>query len=182
MPEPSLLAWDTESVTWAKQLEHPDHPVVSVSWHAARGYARWLSLLTAHDWRLPSEAEWEKAARGADERVFPWGNEWDGRRANTANDGLGRIAPIGAYPQGASPYGVEDLAGNIYEWCNSLFAPYPFHSDDGRENGEDRFGRVMRGGCWSVDLWNARTTGRNANDEPFDALPYTGFRLARNAT
>src|SRR5262249_25725855 len=90
---------------WEKQVQRPDHPVVMVSWRSALAYVAWLREVTGKIWRLATEEEWEKAARGTDGRIYPWGNQWDRTRANTLDGGPGDTTPVGAYPSGASPYG-----------------------------------------------------------------------------
>jgi formylglycine-generating enzyme required for sulfatase activity len=135
-----------------------DHPVVYVSWYAAMTFCDWLSEVTSKLYRLPSEAEWEKAARGTDGRIYPWGNEWNPKRCNSKEGGQGGTTPVGAYPQGASPYGLLDMAGNVWEWTTSLWGEdlskpefkYPYDSTDRRENLEagDKVRRVLRGGSW----------------------------------
>ena len=97
-----------------------DHPVVRVTWHDAIAYCRWLAEMTGKSYRLPSEAEWEKGARGSDGRIYPWGNRWDASRCNTYPGGPGDTTPVGTYPQGASPYGLLDMAGNVWDWCSTL--------------------------------------------------------------
>jgi formylglycine-generating enzyme required for sulfatase activity len=135
-----------------------EHPVVLVSWYDAMAYCRWLSEVTGGTYGLPSEAEWEKAARGTDGRIYPWGHEWDATRCNAGNV-VGDTTPVGAYPQGASPYGILDMAGNVWEWTRSLQGRYPYPSDaKGREQREDLGPndqpRVLRGGalCGHVSL------------------------------
>jgi formylglycine-generating enzyme required for sulfatase activity len=100
--------------------ERANHPVVLVSHHDAQAYAQWLSNQTGARWRLPSEPEWEKAARGTDGRRFPWGNNWDPSKLNSHDRGPFDTMPVGAFPQGASPYGVNDMAGQVFEWTATL--------------------------------------------------------------
>ncbi|MDX1487480.1 MAG: SUMF1/EgtB/PvdO family nonheme iron enzyme [Acidiferrobacterales bacterium] len=105
-------AWDTDSPPSGRE----DHPVVLVSHTDARAYARWLSERTGQTWRLPTELEWEKAARGLDGRYFPWGNAFDATRLNSADAGPFDTVAVGHYPKGASPFGLLDAAGQVYEW------------------------------------------------------------------
>ena len=129
-----------------------DHPVVYVSWHHAMAYCQWLAKTTGRAYRLPSEAEWEKAARGGlrigkkdnpyPDRIYPWGNERDEKRCNSGEGGLRGTTPVGQYsPGGDSPYGCVDMAGNVWEWTLSLWGKeldepdfkYPYDPEDGRE-------------------------------------------------
>ncbi len=154
------------------------HPVVNVSWHAAMAYCQWLADVTDKPYRLPSEAEWEKAARGTDGRIYPWGNEWDAKRCNTKEGGKDDTTPVGAYPLGASPYGLLDMTGNVWEWTLSLFGFYPYHSDDGREDPRAEGNRVVRGGAWCADCWSAYVFSRVYYTPPEYFGSAVGFRVA----
>jgi formylglycine-generating enzyme required for sulfatase activity len=155
-----------------------DHPVLVVSWHDAVTYCRWLAEITGKPYRLPNEAEWEKGARGTDGRIYPWGNRWDAERCNTRESSKpGDTTPVGAYPEGASPYGVLDMAGNIWEWTNSLWKPYPYRSDDGREDPSTWGRRVIRGGSWNYYRRGARCASRYRYS-PGPRYYHRGFRVA----
>jgi formylglycine-generating enzyme required for sulfatase activity len=111
-----------------------DHPVVGVSFHDTLAFCRWAREATGLALRLPSEPEWEKAARGEKGRVYPWGNEWDGSLCNTRESKIGSTTPVGKYsPGGDSPYGVAEMAGNVQNWISSLYGAYPYDPNDGRE-------------------------------------------------
>ncbi|MFQ6102016.1 MAG: SUMF1/EgtB/PvdO family nonheme iron enzyme [Anaerolineae bacterium] len=156
-----------------------NHPVVNVSWHDAVDYCRWLSRETGREYRLPSEAEWERAARGAaDRREWPWGDEWDAERCNSAEGGPGTTTPVGIYPAGSSPEGVLDMAGNVWEWCSSLYKPYPYDPGDGREDLEVEGSRVLRGGSWLLNQTRARCAYRNGSRPGYWNVN-VGFRCAR---
>ncbi len=155
------------------------HPVVDLSWYEARACCAWLSAQGLGALRLPSEAEWEHAARGDDGRSFPWGNHFEPAHANTRESGLAGTNPPGAFPSGASPWGLLDMAGNIWEWTASLDAAYPYRADDGREDPVGSGRRIMRGGCYANPQGYARCACR------FRLIPtmrnqFTGFRLARD--
>jgi formylglycine-generating enzyme required for sulfatase activity len=159
-----------------------DHPVVNVSWYDAIAYCNWLSEVTGKSYCLPSEAEWEKGARGSDGRIYPWGNQWDAERCNSLESRKRDTTPVWAYPQGASPYGLLDMAGNVWEWTRSLWGAsfeYPYDPADGREDLDATGGapRVLRGGMfYLIGNWNHRCAARNARN-PYDLLRVIGFRV-----
>jgi len=157
----------------------PNHPVVGVSWFEALAYCNWLGEITGRSCRLPTEAEWEKAARGTDGRIYPWGSEWAEDRANTSEAGVGRTTAVGAFPAGASTYGILDMSGNVWEWCSSVGyaeAAYPYRADDGREDLERDVVRALRGGSWYDSRRYARCAVRYY-DDPDDFDGSVGFRV-----
>ncbi|MCP4519582.1 MAG: SUMF1/EgtB/PvdO family nonheme iron enzyme, partial [Delftia sp.] len=137
-----------------------NHPVVNVSWNDAIAYCRWLSEATGQPYALPSEAEWEKGARGSDGRIYPWGDQWDAKLCNSREGGKKDTTPGGIYSQGASPYGLLDMAGNVWEWTRSLWQDYPYQADDGREDLTVSSYRVLRGGAWGDAAYDARSAYR----------------------
>jgi formylglycine-generating enzyme required for sulfatase activity len=178
---------------WNEQQERRNHPVMGVSWFEAAAYCRWLTeqlgtidtlpeplqtLLHEEGYavRLPTEAEWEKAARGDDERQWPWGNEFQPERCNSRESGLGGTTPVGIYPAGASPCGCLDVAGNVWEWTSTLFRDYPYRADDGRENLEAEGSRVLRGGSWDDVRRYARCASRG-DLLPDHFIDGVGFRV-----
>jgi formylglycine-generating enzyme required for sulfatase activity len=161
---------------WLTQQLTPDHPVVEVPWADVKAYAAWLVQLTGYPWRLPTEAEWEKAARGSDGRFYPWGDTWDRTRAHSNDGGPGNTTQVGTYPAGISPYDVWDMAGNVWEWTSSLYRPYPYRQNDGRENPDLDKHRVLRGGSWADNAQAARAAYRN-DLVPGDILGHHGYRL-----
>ncbi len=172
---------DAFGLNWQQMCQQrPDHPVVHVSWVNARDYAAWLAQVTGQFWRLPTEAEWEKAARGADGRIYPWGNTFDQARANTDNK-VGTTTPVGAYADKGdkSPYDCHDMAGNVWEWTGSMYIATAYQSDGSREKNSDiTQNRVLRGGSWGSNSWLARAAYRLSN-LPDLHLNYVGVRLAR---
>ena len=164
-----------------------NHPREDVSWYDAIAFCRWLSFRLGggyaidgiDDWlvRLPTEFEWEKAARGTDGRIYPWGGKFDQSRCNTRESGIGQATPVTQYPQGASVYGALDMAGNIREWCLTAYDdPASVHS---AENLTTDVRRVLRGGSWGSDQDRARTVYR-LFDFPDIRLYDCGFRLLRS--
>jgi toxoflavin biosynthesis protein ToxD len=144
---------------WERQLQRPHHPVVQTTWKNAIAYTAWLADLTGEPWRVPTEEEWEKAARGVDGRIYPWGDVWDPARANTQDGGPGDTTPVGMYPGGASPYGVMDMAGNAQEWVgippsSPMYRPGVYIGEEPDNKG------YMAGGSWNDGPAYARTARR----------------------
>lgn len=155
-----------------------NHPVVLVSWRDANAYCEWLSKTLNKKFRLPTEAEWERAAKGDDNRIWPWGNIFDPSKCNTVEGGVRGTTPVGIYTSGRSPYGVYDMAGNVREWTNSLLKDYPYDPDDGREDKNDDGFRVLRGGSYNYGSGNARSFFCNTYELPDAAINNIGFRIA----
>jgi formylglycine-generating enzyme required for sulfatase activity len=175
---------DLGRVTWETQFSRLDHPVVNVSWHDAVAYAAWLRRWTGQPWRLPTEAEWEKAARwdptAGGARVYPWGDTFDSVRCNTRESTLGSTTPVGTYPNGASPCGAQDMAGNVREWTSTLYDTYPYAPDDGREAMDVIGERVQRGGSWFGFGSDAQSAQRDGH-APDEVSSIVGFRLVLDA-
>ncbi len=173
---------------WQRKFE--DHPVTRVTWYDALAYCRWL---TPRIWeqagedfiiRLPSEAEWEKAARGTSGNRYPWGDTWDPKKCNSEESGIGDTTPVGQFsPEGDSPYGCADMAGNVWEWTGSLYKPYPYDPADGSEDlgTPDDVRRVLRGGAFHYDQNPVRTAARDWLDP--DGRDWdVGFRVVLSPT
>jgi formylglycine-generating enzyme required for sulfatase activity/energy-coupling factor transporter ATP-binding protein EcfA2 len=155
------------------------HPVVYVSWHDARAYCAWLGKVTGKRITLPSEAQWEKAARGdRDQRAYPWGDAFEATRCNSSDLALGDTTPVGIFLNGASPYGCLDMAGNVWEWTSTIYQDYPYRADDGRENLEagDNVARVLRGGSFRLDAGLVRGAYRLRGDPRYRDVD-VGFRV-----
>jgi formylglycine-generating enzyme required for sulfatase activity len=145
-------SWDDPE--WTK----PDHPVVGVSWYEAEAYAKWSG-----NKRLPTEQEWEKAARGTDGLVYPWGDEFDKEKCNSWESGIGGATPVTKYVNGLSPYGCYDMAGNVLEWTSSDYGSNI---------------KVLRGGSWISFAGSVRSASRDYY-LPTSRTTDIGFRCAK---
>ncbi|MCU0285786.1 MAG: SUMF1/EgtB/PvdO family nonheme iron enzyme [Acidobacteria bacterium] len=172
----------SEPLYWHdRKWNGPNFPVVGVSWYEAYAYAQWLSGKTGNDYRLPTEAQWEKAARGSRGFQYPWGNDFDKDKCNSDECGLGRTSPVGIFPDGKSPYGCLDMAGNVWEWCadwyeENYYKGSPARNPQGPAGGSNR---VLRGGSWFSIGWICRAALRNGR-HPADRGGGAGFRLLRS--
>jgi formylglycine-generating enzyme required for sulfatase activity len=167
-----------------------NHPVIYVSAIEAEAFCKWLSQRENKKYRLPSEAEWEYAARGGEVRIFPWGDRTiNGQLANFADsrtqfawrdpsvdDGFAETAPIGSFPRGASPFGIEDMAGNVFEWCLDSLEPYKGKESVNPKVQKTSDKRVYRGGSWKSRISSLRCCARNSNVPNYQSND-VGFRI-----
>ena len=167
--EPAL--WNDPAFNDATQ------PVVGVCWYEVRAYCAWLSAQTGQDWRLPSEAEWEAAARGRAGHRYAWGDEFDAARCNVFETHVRRTTPVGVFPGGDTPEGLSEITGNVWEWTSSAYETYAYRADRRRED-TDRADarRVVRGGSWNSYRVVARGACRDGGD-PGARSDDVGLRL-----
>lgn len=178
--------WGGKRIWFLSGVQFPvgdkNHPAIYVSWHDAVAFCQWLSQESGRTFRLPREAEWEKAARGPAGLIYPWGNDWDYTRLNTLYNEPNQPTSVGQYsPQGDSPYGLTDMAGNVWEWCGDWFDEtlYAVRAGTTLENPKGpTLGtqRVLRGGSWNGDQYVVRCAYRNRHDPGGQTHTY-GFRV-----
>ena len=163
--------WDDQKWTWNIKL-----PVIGVSWYEANAYCNWLSEIEGKIIRLPTEAEWEKAARGTEGRTYPWGDEFEIKLCNTKASNINQTILVDEFDiESESPFGCVDMAGNASEWTLSEYKLYPYDDRDGRNDTEGEKLRVTRGGSWFKPKIRARVSSRGMND-PFFSDNDVGFR------
>ena len=156
-------------------------PVIGVSWDEAKAFCDWLSEKTGKNIHLPTEAQWEKAARGTDQRRYPWGNGEPSCSRVNYNNCRSKTMPVGSYPSGVSPYDIHDMAGNVWEWCSdwyysSYYYSSPYKNPTGPTSG---YARVTRGGDWRHDARFLRCAERYSYG-PSYRYNNLGFRLAQD--
>lgn len=191
--------WSTASFNWFKKIgskgpeksdcvNYPNYPRTNTNWYEAVAFCNWISNKIGRSVRLPTEAEWEKAARGIDGRFFPWGNDFDPNKCNSDLTGIGHPCAVGCFHFEGGPWGEDtplDMCGNVWEWCTTICEddknksiPYPYNEEDGRENMNlgDEFKRVVRGGSYLNEPFVIRCTFRG-RDKPFERFLRQGFRV-----
>jgi formylglycine-generating enzyme required for sulfatase activity len=161
---------------WQSDSQYKNHPVTLVTWYGAKAYCQWAGR------RLPTDAEWEKAARGPDANTYPWGHEAPNANLVNYNGNVGGTTDVGKYPNDKSIYGALDMAGNVEEWVSSLYKPYPYDAADGRENLDSSDDRVVRGNSWvQYIMLHDRPSYWRVNSPSTNTTESLGFRCAMDA-
>jgi len=176
--------WELTDKAWIeprcwkdRQWNGAEYPVVSVTWYEAVAFCRWLSEVSGEPVMLPTEQQWQRAAQGDDGRVYPWGNDWDGARCNHSVESHDsrQTTPVTQYPEGASPFGVMDMSGNVFEWClNDYGEPRRVNVDRQAE------WRLVRGGSWDNCNSDYFRASSRVQARPIDGNILIGFRCARS--
>jgi sulfatase modifying factor 1 len=183
MPKDQIPYWTQANNHGGGTPGSDDFPVLGVNWDGAVAYCNWISAKSGKKYRLPTEAEWEKAARGTDQRRYPWGNTFDKANANVVNtQAFDTGMKVGSFPRGASPYGVLDMAGNVMEWCSDWYSKDYYSSSPKKNPKGPATGayRVIRGGSFFVEPLDVRTYARQAGWPELQAWRMLGFRVARD--
>jgi sulfatase modifying factor 1 len=183
MPKDQIPYWTQANNHGGGTPGSDDYPVLGVNWDGAVAYCNWISAKTGKKYRLPTEAEWEKAARGTEQRRYPWGNTFDKANANVVNTAAFDTGmKVGSFPKGVSPYGVLDMAGNVMEWCSDWYSKDYYSSSPKKNPKGPATGayRVIRGGSFFVEPFDVRTYARQAGWPELQAWRMLGFRLARD--
>ncbi|NCC32548.1 MAG: hypothetical protein EOM24_11090, partial [Chloroflexia bacterium] len=178
--QPHPESWDDPNWNGANQ------PVTGISFYEAEAYCRWLQDATGHPFRLPTEAEWEKAARGPDGRRYPWGNAWADGLCNSSEARLNKPSPVGSFPAGTSVYDAHDMAGNVWQWCATRWkSTYPGRKPDVNDRLLDLIAWwakafVIRGGAYWNSAQSVRASYRN-DDDPRSRDGDSGLRVASHS-
>jgi formylglycine-generating enzyme required for sulfatase activity len=194
--DPDREWWDAAGRAWLRKnrrtqpsrwnddrfgISRPNHPVVGISWYEAVAFCTWLSHITGDDYRLPSEAEWEYAARRATRRTYPWGDEEPDAEHANFDSVYNNTTAVGCFAPGVTPEeGIHELAGNVWEWTRSVYRDYPYDPTDGREDKDNPTDKtfVLRGGGWGNQSIDLRASDRVSNT-PVTHDFSIGVRLAR---
>ncbi len=155
-------------------------PVIEVTWHGANEFCEWLAEKTGENILLPTEAQWEKAARGTDQRRYPWGNSNPNNNRANYNHNVGKVKPVGSYPAGVSPYGVHDMAGNVWELCKDWYDAnyYSYSPSDNPQGPSSGSSRIKRGGSFTSIEYHIRSANRGYVP-PSDSKNNIGFRISK---
>jgi formylglycine-generating enzyme required for sulfatase activity len=182
VPKDQIPYWTQANNHGGGTPDSDDYPVMGVNWDSAVAYCNWVSAKTGKKYRLPTEAEWEKAARGTDQRRYPWGNEIGHSYANfVGGQPFDTSMKVGSFAKGVSPYGAFDMAGNVGEWCSDWYER-DYYSVSPRKNPKGPATgayRVVRGGSFYLEPLDLRTYGRGAAWPSFLSHRMIGFRAVR---